>query len=50
MTAVVAMTHAGYVAGGWLASAGVLGAYAWWTLRRGRDLSRRVPPEDRRWS
>jgi hypothetical protein len=44
------MTHVGYVAAGWVASLGVLGVYAARTIRRGRALSRLVPPEDRRWS
>jgi hypothetical protein len=48
--ATVAMTDAGYVAAGWLAAIGLIGGYAGWVLRRGRRLSRRVPPEERRWS
>jgi hypothetical protein len=50
MSAVTAMTHAGYVAAGWIGAAVVLGGYAVSLLQRGRRLSRRVPPEDRRWS
>jgi hypothetical protein len=51
LTAVVlAMDNAGYVAAGWLGAVGLVGVYALATLRRGRRLSRRVPPEDRRWS
>jgi hypothetical protein len=46
----LAMTHVGYVAAGWLASLGALGLYAARTIRRGRTLSRLVPPEERRWS
>lgn len=46
----VSMTHAGYVAAGWSIPLVVLGAYALRTLRRGRQLAQRVPPEDRRWS
>lgn len=46
----IAMTHAGYVAAGWLVPAALLGAYAVALLRRGRSLSRQVPPEERRWS
>jgi hypothetical protein len=49
-TALVAMTHAGYVAAGWLATAGLVGGYALLVVRRGRKLSRTVPPEGRRWS
>jgi heme exporter protein CcmD len=47
---VTAMTHAGYVATGWLVTAALLGGYAAAVVRRGRRLSRQVPPEDRRWS
>ena len=50
MSGVVAMTHVGYVAAGWIASLGVLGLYALRTLRRGRALARVVPPEEQRWS
>jgi hypothetical protein len=45
-----AMTHAGYVAAGWGGAAALIGVYAVWVLRRGRALSRQVPPEERRWS
>lgn len=45
-----AMTHAGYVAAGWTIPLVVLGAYAVRLVQRGRDLSRQVPDEDRRWS
>jgi hypothetical protein len=50
MTAVIAMTHAGYVAAGWIATLGVLGGYGLAVIRRGRRLSEVVPPEERRWS
>jgi hypothetical protein len=50
MTAVLAMTDAGYVAAGWLATAALLGGYAAATIRKGRRLSQAVPPEERRWS
>ncbi|MDQ2648254.1 MAG: heme exporter protein CcmD [Actinomycetota bacterium] len=46
----IAMTHTGYVAAAWGASLVAIAAYALRTVRRGRALSRRVPPEDRRWS
>ena len=46
----LAFTHAGYVAAGWGISLVVLGAYALRTVRRGRALAERVPPEDRRWT
>ncbi|CAN5155223.1 hypothetical protein BH18ACT4_BH18ACT4_06500 [soil metagenome] len=43
------MTHAVYVAAGWVVSFAAVGGYTLWVLVRGRALSRRVPPEDRRW-
>lgn len=46
----IAMTHAGYVAAGWTATFALLGGYAFTVVRRGRTLSRQVPPEERRWS
>lgn len=39
----------GYVIAGYVATIGGLGAYVARTLRRGRYLSKQVPPEDRRW-
>ena len=44
------MNDWGYVALAWGVSAVVLIAYAVWIILRGRALSRRVPPEDRRWT
>ncbi len=46
----MAMTHTGYIAVGWLATAALVGGYAVAVLRRGRKLSRQVPTEERRWS
>ena len=43
------MTHAGYVFAGWGLGLGVIALYAWSVVRRGRALSRHVPPERRRW-
>ncbi|MGQ0833063.1 MAG: hypothetical protein ACT4OV_15455 [Microthrixaceae bacterium] len=47
---VLAMTDAGYVAAGWTIPLAALALYAVRTVRRGRTLAARVPPEDRRWS
>ncbi|HET6949303.1 MAG TPA: hypothetical protein VFI47_02950 [Acidimicrobiales bacterium] len=44
------MTHAGYVAAGWIGAGALLGGYALALVRRGRRLSRQVPAEERRWS
>jgi len=46
----LAFTHAGYVAAGWGIALVVLAGYALRTVRRGKALARRVPPEDRRWT
>jgi hypothetical protein len=46
----IAMTHAGYIAAGWIGAAALIGGYAVTVLRRGRKLSRQVPTEERRWS
>ncbi len=46
----IAMTHVGYVAAGWAIGLLSLGAYALVTVRRGRSLAAKVPPEERRWS
>lgn len=47
---ILAMQDAGYVAAGWLLTLAAVGGYALHVLRRGRQLSRQVPPEERRWS
>lgn len=44
------MNSWGYVIAAWAIVLGSIGAYAAVTVVRGRNLSRRVPPEDRRWS
>ena len=46
----IAMTHLFHVALGWGITLGALGAYSLRTVRRGRSLAERVPPEHRRWS
>ena len=43
------MNDWGYVIAGWTITFIVLFTYASWIIVRGRALSRRVPPEDRRW-
>jgi hypothetical protein len=44
------MTHVGYLAAGWGIALASLAGYALRTLRRGRSVAARVPPEERRWS
>jgi hypothetical protein len=39
----------GYVAGGWSAAVALIVLYSWRTLRRGRQLARNLPPEERTW-
>jgi heme exporter protein CcmD len=44
------MTHnIEYVYAGYGAAVVVLATYVMWVLRRGRNLSKQLPPEDRRW-
>jgi len=43
------MSDWGYVTVGYVVVFAVLAAYALRVLLRGRALSKRVPPEDRRW-
>jgi len=38
-----------YVGLGWILTSVALVAYATWVIARGRALSRRLPPERRRW-
>jgi heme exporter protein CcmD len=40
----------GYVIAGYAVTALVLGTYAVWVIRRGRQLSKLVRPEERRWT
>ncbi|MGH9187921.1 MAG: heme exporter protein CcmD [Acidimicrobiales bacterium] len=44
------MEYGEYVLGGYLVTALALGLYTVRLLRRGRSLSRQIPPEERRWS
>jgi heme exporter protein CcmD len=46
---ILAVSTAGYIALAWIVTFVVVGAYAAWVLRRGRELSRRVPEDERRW-
>ena len=43
------MSDWGFVGLGWGITAVALGAYATWIVLRGRAISRRVSPKDRRW-
>ena len=39
----------GYITVAWVVTFSVLGLYSAWILRRGRELSRDVPEDQRRW-
>jgi hypothetical protein len=43
------MSTGGYIALAWIVTMVVVAAYSYWVIRRGRELSSRVPEEDRRW-
>jgi len=43
------MSNWSYVWLGWGITTASLVAYSAWVIARGRALSRRVPPQDRRW-
>jgi len=38
-----------YIAVAWIVTFVSLALYSLWVIRRGRELSRRVPEEQRRW-
>ncbi|MGH9119394.1 MAG: heme exporter protein CcmD [Acidimicrobiales bacterium] len=40
----------GFVVAGYGVTVAAIGGYAVWVLRRGRRLSKLVPPEERRWT
>jgi heme exporter protein CcmD len=42
------VNYAEYVLTGYAVTLGAIGAYAWWVVRRGRELSKKVPPQRRR--
>ena len=50
MNALLAASQVGYVVAGWAGTLGALGLYGFSVVRRGRRLSRFVPPDERRWS
>ena len=43
------MSTTAYIVTAWVVSFGAVGGYAVAIIRRGRRLSREVPPERRRW-
>lgn len=44
------MEHAEFVLTGYAAVALAFAGYGVWLIRRGRELAKQVPPEQRRWS
>jgi hypothetical protein len=46
---VLALSTTSYIALAWIVTFVVVGAYAAGVLRRGRELSQRVPEDARRW-
>lgn len=38
-----------YIATAWIVTFGTVALYALWVIRKGRELSSRVPEEQRRW-
>lgn len=38
-----------YIAAAWIVTFVAVATYSVWVIRRGRDLSEKVPEEDRRW-
>ena len=43
------MDDAAFVLGGWAIILGSMALYSWRLIRRGKALTREVPPEHRRW-
>ncbi len=47
--AVLAMDDAGFIIGSYVVTFGVVGALAWYFIRRGRQLAARVDDADKYW-
>lgn len=46
----IAITEASfYIGAAWIVTFSSVAVYAAWVIRRGKQLSKQVPPEDRRW-
>jgi len=43
------MSDTGYIAAAWIGTFAAVGVYALALVRRGRRLSKVVPPDERRW-
>lgn len=44
------MDDAGFILLSWALSLGATGGYAWWVIRRGRELSRNATREEMPWT
>ena len=44
------MEHASFIIGSWILTGATVVAYAAWVVKRGRDLSSGVDPEDLPWT
>jgi hypothetical protein len=43
------MEDLGFIAASYVGAFGAAAALAWWVVRRGRALARRLPDEDKPW-
>ena len=43
------MSTNAYIATAWISTFAAVGLYSLWVVRRGRKLSKVVPPDERRW-
>ena len=44
------MEHASFIFGSWVITAGALGVYALWVIRRGRELAQHATREEMPWT
>jgi heme exporter protein CcmD len=44
------MEDAGFIIGSYVLTFGVVAAYAWWVVRRGRKVAEKVPDEEKYWA
>jgi heme exporter protein CcmD len=44
------MDHASFIFGSWIITAVSVGAYAFWVLRRGRELAQHATREEMPWT
>lgn len=44
------MDHATFILGSWVLTVATVVGYAWWIVRRGRDLARNATDEEMPWT